>query len=276
MSLPAPKLPGGPHVMGILNVTPDSFSDGGRYGGDAARAVDAGLAMLAAGADIIDVGGESTRPGAAPVPFEEERRRILPVVEGLARAGAAVSIDTMKPVIARAAVEAGAVMWNDVNALRAPDAVETAAALGCAVVVMHMQGDPRTMQADPRYRDVAGEVHDFLHGRLAALRTHGVRDVWVDPGIGFGKTLEQNIALLRATARFTALGPVLIGASRKSFIGRIEAAEGAPVSREGGRLGGSVAAAVFAARRGADMVRVHDVAETVQALRVARALEGAA
>ncbi|MDX2235118.1 MAG: dihydropteroate synthase [Hyphomonadaceae bacterium] len=268
-----PKLPGGPYVMGVVNVTPDSFSDGGRYGDDAARAADAGAALLDAGADIIDVGGESTRPGAAPVDLAEERRRVLPVVSALARLGAPVSIDTMKPAVARAAIEAGAIVWNDVNALQAPEAVETAAALGCGVVVMHMQGSPATMQAAPRYRDVVSDVADALRGRLRVLAAAGVHDVWIDPGIGFGKTLEQNIALLRALPALRALAPVLVGASRKSFIGRIESRDGAPVSHEGARLGGSVAAAVFAARRGAAMVRVHDVAETVQALRVARALE---
>jgi dihydropteroate synthase len=259
--------------MGILNVTPDSFSDGGRYVDDVVRAVDAGLAMLDAGADLIDVGGESTRPGATPVDEHEELRRVLPVVQGLARAGASVSIDTMKPVVARAAVAAGAVLWNDVTALAAPGAAETAAQLGCGVVLMHMQGAPATMQADPRYGDVVGEVHDYLKARAAAARRAGVRDLWVDPGIGFGKTLAQNLALLRAAARFADIAPVLIGASRKSFIGKIEAAQGAPASPAAGRLGGSIAA--VALTRGAAMVRVHDVAETVQALRVARALEAA-
>lgn len=273
-ALEAPKLRGGPYVMGILNVTPDSFSDGGRYGGDIARAVEAGRAMAAAGADIIDVGGESTRPGAEPVPFEEERRRVVPVVEALARCGLAVSVDTMKPAIARAAVEAGATVWNDVNALQAPDALETAAALGCGVIVMHMRGAPRTMQVDPRYADVVGEVADFLRARLAACHRAGVRDVWIDPGIGFGKTLAHNLALMRAAPALSQIAPVVIGASRKSFIARIEEADGAPASHESARIGGSVAAAVFAARAGAAMVRVHDVAETVQALRVARALEG--
>lgn len=262
--------------MGILNVTPDSFSDGGRYGDDVARAVAAGLAMVEAGANIVDVGGESTRPGAAPVDLAEERRRVLPVVDALARAGVCVSIDTMKPAIARAAVEAGAAIWNDVNALNAPDAVETAAALGCTVIVMHMLGEPRTMQTDPRYRDVVEDVAAFLRDRVGALGAAGVHDVWVDPGIGFGKTLDQNIALMRAIPRFAQIAPVLIGASRKSFIGRIETRDGAAVSHESARLGGSVAAAVFAAQQGAAMLRVHDVAETVQALRVARALEGGA
>ncbi len=268
------KITHGPLVMGILNVTPDSFSDGGRYGDDVARAVEAGLAMMAAGADIVDVGGESTRPGAAPVDMAEERRRVLPVVTALVRAGVPVSVDTMKPAIARAAVEAGASVWNDVNALNAPDAAETAAALGCSVIVMHMQGAPATMQADPRYRDVVGEVADYLRARVRVLAAAGVRDVWVDPGIGFGKTLAQNVALLRALPVFAQIAPVLVGASRKSFIGRIETADGAVASHETARLGGSVAAAVFAARQGAAMLRVHDVAETVQALRVARALEG--
>jgi dihydropteroate synthase len=258
--------------MGILNVTPDSFSDGGAFA-DAERAIAHGMRMLEEGADIIDVGGESTRPGATPVEIEEERRRVLPVVRALARAGATVSIDTMKPAVARVAVEAGAAIWNDVSGLEAEDAVETAAALGCGVVVMHMQGTPRTMQANPTYGNVASEVAQYLRGRARALSAAGVRDVWIDPGIGFGKTLAQNLALMNAIEELTHIAPVLVGASRKSFIGKIEAGDGGAVSTEMARLGGSLAAAVHAARQGAAILRVHDVAETLQALRVARALE---
>ena len=266
-----------PRIMGIVNVTPDSFSDGGLHA-DADTAIAHGLRLMAEGADIVDVGGESTRPGAKPVDAAEELRRVLPVVAALARAGATVSIDTMKPEVARAAMAAGATIWNDVNGFASPGAVETAAALGCAVVVMHMQGEPRVMQADPRYGDVVEEVGDFLAARVAALAAAGVTDIRVDPGIGFGKSLEHNLALLRAIAALRAriARPVLIGASRKSFIGRIETRDGAVASKEDARLGGSLATALFAARQGADALRVHDVAETVQALRVARAMgEGA-
>lgn len=267
--LPPPKLAGGPYVMGILNVTPDSFSDGGAEEAAAPRA----LAMLEAGADIIDVGGESTRPGAAPVSEGEEIARVVPVIAALRSATkAAISIDTMKPGVALAAVSAGANIWNDVFALQAPGALETAASLHKPVVLMHMQGEPRTMQAEPYYDDVVAEVIAFLRARVAAAEAKGVADIWVDPGIGFGKTVEHNLALLNAVARIKReVGrPVLIGASRKRFIASIdERAKNAAKDR----LGGSVAAALLAAQQGADMVRVHDVAETVQALKLWRALE---
>jgi dihydropteroate synthase len=270
--LPPPKLPGGPYVMGILNVTPDSFSDGGEA--DAA-ATPRALTMLEAGADIIDVGGESTRPGAAPVEEGEEIARVAPVIAALRSASnAPISIDTMKPAVARAAFSAGATMWNDVMALRAPGALETAAALQGPVVLMHMQGEPRTMQQAPQYEDVVGEVIGFLCARVAAAATCGLSDIWVDPGIGFGKTLEHNLALLSAIPRLREKTgrPVLIGASRKRFIQMIDArAE----SARRDRLGGSVAAALWAAQHGAAIVRVHDVVETVQALKVWRALNPA-
>ena len=264
-------------LMGIVNVTPDSFSDGGRFA-SMDPAIAHGLKLWGDGADVIDVGGESTRPGATPVDAEEELRRTLPVVSALARVGVTVSIDTMKPEIAAAAIDAGATIWNDVNGFRAPGAMETAARLKCAVVVMHMQGAPETMQAAPSYIDVVADVIAFLKERVAALADAGVSDITVDLGIGFGKTLPQNMALMRALPRLREeIGrPVLVGASRKSFIGKIEARAGVAVSKEDARLGGSLAAAVFAAGLGADMLRVHDVAETVQALRVARALEGEA
>jgi len=266
--LPPPKLAGGPYVMGILNVTPDSFSDGGANEAAAPRA----LAMLDAGADIIDVGGESTRPGAEPVAEGEEIARVVPVIAALrAATKAAISVDTMKPGVALAAMSAGANIWNDVYALQAPGALETAAALHKPVVLMHMQGEPRTMQAEPRYDDVVAEVIAFLRLRVGAAEAKGVTDIWVDPGIGFGKTVEHNLALLNAVARIKReVGrPVVIGASRKRFIASIdERAKNATKDR----LGGSVAAALLAAQQGAGMVRVHDVAETVQALKLWRAM----
>lgn len=267
---------GRPLVMGVLNVTPDSFSDGGRFNALAA-ALDHACRMAEAGADVIDVGGESTRPGADPVPEAEELERVVPVIEALgARVPAAISIDTRKPAVAEAAVAAGAALWNDVGALRWPGALEAAAALGVPVVLMHMQGEPGVMQQAPRYADVVGEVAAFLEARKAAAIEAGVEEaaIWVDPGIGFGKTLAHNLALLRALPRFAAIGPLAVGVSRKSFIAKIEAAQGAPQSDPADRLGGSLAGALIAAQAGAAMLRVHDVAETVQALRVARAITG--
>ena len=271
ITLPPPRLASGPYVMGVLNVTPDSFSDGGLGEGAAAAR---GLAMLDAGADIIDVGGESTRPGAAPVEEREEIARVVPVIAALRAASKApLSIDTMKPGVAMAALAAGATIWNDVTALRAPGALETAAALHRPVILMHMQGEPRTMQNDPQYRDVVAEVIAFLRERVVTAAEQGVSDVWVDPGIGFGKTLEHNLALLRAVGRIReeVAKPVVIGASRKRFIAAIDER-----AKDAGkdRVGGSVAAALIAAQNGAAMVRVHDVAETVQALKVWRAALG--
>ncbi len=266
--LPPPKLAGGPYVMGVLNVTPDSFSDGGQWEGAAAPH---GLAMLEAGADIIDVGGESTRPAAEPVDDGQEIARVVPVIAALrAATKAPIAIDTMKPAVARAAVQAGANIWNDVRALRAPGALETAGALQRPVVLMHMLGEPRTMQADPQYGDVVAEVIAFLRERVAAAEAKGVTDIYVDPGIGFGKTLAHNLALLANVGRIARETgrPVMIGASRKRFIQAIDER-----AKDAGRdrLGGSVAAALLAAQQGAAMVRVHDVAETVQALKVWRA-----
>jgi len=255
--------------MGILNVTPDSFSDGGVWEGAAAPRA---LAMLEAGADIIDIGGESTRPGAEPVDASEEIARVIPVIAALrASTTAPISVDTMKPHVAMAAISAGASIWNDVNALRAPGALETAASLHRPAILMHMLGEPRTMQADPRYDDVVAEVIAFLRHRVDAARARGLETVWVDPGIGFGKTLEHNLALLNATQRIAdeTGAPVVVGASRKRFIAAIDARAKLAGSD---RLGGSVAAALIAAQKGAAMVRVHDVAETVQALKVWRAL----
>lgn len=257
--------------MGVLNVTPDSFSDGGAHERSAAQ--DA-LAMLDAGADVIDIGGESTRPGAAPVEEGEEIARVVPVIAALrALTNAPISIDTMKPGVARAALSAGASMWNDVAALQSPGALETAAGLRRPVVLMHMNGEPRTMQDDPRYDDVVAEVIAFLKARVAAVEGKGVQDIWVDPGIGFGKTLAHNLELLNNLDRIAAETgrPVVFGASRKRFIAAIdERANNAGTDR----LGGSIAAALLAAQKGAAMVRVHDVAETVQALKVWRAACG--
>ncbi len=264
-----------PRVMGIVNVTPDSFSDGGRYFSADAALLHA-LRMIGEGADILDIGGESTRPGADPVPEAQEIDRVVPVIEAIRRASdIPISIDTMKPGVARAAARAGATMWNDVTALRgAPDSLATAAELGCEVVLMHMQGEPRTMQAAPRYDDVVAEVADHLASRAEAAIAAGVArdDIWLDPGLGFGKTAGHNLALLRRLGRLVALGfPVLVGMSRKSSIARI-AGDNAAADQ---RLGGSLAAALAAARAGAACVRVHDVAATRQALAVQAAIESA-
>ncbi len=269
INLPPPKIERGPYVMGVLNVTPNSFSDGGRWAEGAATPQ--ALAMLDAGADIIDIGGESTRPGAEPVDEREEIARVVPVIAALrAATKAPISIDTMKPAVAKAAIDVGAMMWNDVMALQAPGALDLAAALHRTVVLMHMQGEPRTMQERPRYADVVGDVIAFLRARVAAAEAKGVSDIWVDPGIGFGKTLPHNLALLNSIERIReAVGkPVLIGASRKRFIAAID--ERATDAGKD-RLGGSIAAALIAAQNGAAMVRVHDVAETAQALKVWRA-----
>jgi dihydropteroate synthase len=258
--------------MGVLNLTPDSFSDGGVWRGDGA--IDHAMAMLAAGADVLDIGGESTRPGAEAVGADEEIARTAPLIEALrARAPAIISIDTMKPAVARAAFAAGASIWNDVTALRlTPDAPRVAAELGGAVILMHMQGEPRTMQEKPHYDDVVAEVIAFLRERAEAAEAARVKDIWVDPGIGFGKTSAHNFTLMQALARIKAETgrKLLFGASRKSFIGRLDN-NAAPDKR----LGGSVAAALLAAQAGADMVRVHDVAETVQALKLWRAVNAA-
>ena len=252
-----------PLVMGVLNVTPDSFSDGGRWL-DPQAAVSHGLELVAEGADVVDVGGESTRPGAEPVDEAEELRRVIDVVAALAP-HVRVSIDTRKPGVARAAVGAGATMVNDVSA----SLWEVAAETGAAWVAMHMQGEPATMQLSPDYHDVVGEVRRFLADRAATARRAGVEEVWIDPGIGFGKTLEHNLALLRHLSVLTETGiPVLVGTSRKSFLGKLTASpagEPAPVED---RLEASVASAVWSMTQGAAMVRVHDVAPTVAAARL--------
>jgi dihydropteroate synthase len=261
-----------PRVMGILNVTPDSFSDGGRFATRDA-ALRQARQMVAEGADLIDVGGESTRPGAAAVPVEAELDRVIPVIEAVTRAlPVPVSIDTSKPEVMRAAVAAGATLVNDVAALRRPGALAAAAALDVPVCLMHMQGEPRTMQLAPDYRDVVGEVRAFLAERLAACEAAGIprERLLVDPGFGFGKTLAHNLALLRGLPQLRELGvPVLVGLSRKAMIGALLGDVPA-----GERLHGSVAAALLAAERGAAIVRVHDVGPTVQALRILAAVGG--
>jgi len=261
--------------MGIVNVTPDSFSDGGRLG-DADAAVAHGLRLVEDGAAFLDIGGESTRPGARPVSEADEIARVVPVIEGLrARWPGPISVDTMKPEVARAAVAAGATMWNDVTALGfAPHGLATAAELGCDVVLMHMQGEPRTMQADPRYQDVVAEVADWLAMRAESAMAAGVarEKIWLDPGIGFGKTVAHNLALTAHLDRLAATGlRVLYGASRKRTIQSIDPTATDPADR----LGGSLALALEAARAGASVIRVHDVRETVQALAVQAAVTDA-
>jgi dihydropteroate synthase len=252
--------------MGVLNVTPDSFSDGGAYL-DAEAAIARGLEMLGEGADVVDVGGESTRPGAAPVDEAEERRRVVQVIAALAPHGR-VSIDTRKAAVAEAAVEAGASLVNDVSATLYP----VAAATGAGWVAMHMQGDPRTMQDQPVYTDVVTEVRDFLVERAESAVAAGVGEVWIDPGFGFGKTAAHNLSLLKHIDVLVDTGfPVVVGTSRKAFIGRLmAAADGAPheTAPTDERLEGSLATAVWAMSRGAGMVRVHDVLATVQAAAV--------
>jgi dihydropteroate synthase len=262
-----------PRVMGVVNVTPDSFSDGGRFL-DLDAAVDHARGLILQGADILDIGGESTRPHAVPVSEAEEVARVVPVIEAL-RSQAILSIDTMKPAVARAAVSGGATIWNDVTALRAsPDSPAVAADLGCEVVLMHILGEPGTMQDDPRYDDVVGEVTQFLHDRAQVAMAAGVaRDkISLDPGIGFGKTLAHNLALLAHLDQLVALGfPVVLGVSRKSFLAKID-----PSAKQAtDRLGGSLAAALAGAEAGVHTLRVHDVRETVQALAVMAAIRQA-
>lgn len=259
-----------PLVMGVVNVTPDSFSDGGRFERPD-RAVAHALGLLEQGADLLDIGGESTRPGADPVSEADELARVVPVIERLrACAASPISIDTSKPAVMRAAVAAGADMVNDVNALRAPDALATVAELAVPVCLMHMQGQPRTMQDNPDYDDVVAEVLAFFDARVQACLNAGVarEHLVLDPGFGFGKTLAHNLALLARFRELNSLGyPVLAGLSRKSMLGTLTGRE-----RPEDRVAASVTAAVLAAQRGAAIVRVHDVAATVDALKVWRAL----
>ena len=259
-----------PKIMGILNVTPDSFSDGGQH--DVLEAaVKRARAMMDEGADIIDIGGESTRPGAKAVPVEEELRRIVPVIKAIRAAtqdddpGPVISVDTRKPEVAEAAILAGADIWNDVSALTYSEAsLPLAAELGCPLILMHAQGTPDTMQDRPHYDDPVQEILDWLASRIEICIEAGIEqyNITIDPGIGFGKRLEDNLAILRNTDRFAALAPTLIGTSRKSFIQTID---GSPVEK---RLAGSLASGLYAAAKGTAILRVHDVAEMRQAIRV--------
>ena len=259
-----------PLVCGILNVTPDSFSDGGRFF-DHDRAAAHGVDLARQGADLIDVGGESTRPGAQPPTVDEELDRVVPVVERLARVtGVPLSVDTSRPEVMRAAVRAGASMINDVRALRVPGALDAAAELRVPVCLMHMQGEPATMQRSPRYGDVVAEVRSFLAERMSAAKAVGVSSdmMVVDPGFGFGKTLAHNVALFHELREFTTLGArLMVGVSRKGMVGALT---GRPVEQ---RLAGSISAAVLAVQRGADLLRVHDVGATRDALAVLAAVE---
>lgn len=258
-----------PLIMGVVNVTPDSFSDGGRSASTPAAVAHARM-LLEEGADILDIGGESTRPGAPPVALEQERRRVLPVIEALADCGVPVSVDTQKPGLMQEAVAAGASMVNDVNALAAPGALEAVAGTTAAICLMHKQGDPRTMQQDPRYDDVVREVREFLAARIAAAQAAGIghERIVIDPGFGFGKTLEHNLALLRELGQFAALGAVVLaGLSRKSMLGKITGRD------VGERVYAGVAAALIAVENGARIVRVHDVAATRDALAVWNAVK---
>lgn len=259
-----------PLVMGIVNVTPDSFSDGGRYV-SVSRAVAHAQQLIADGADMLDIGGESTRPGAAEVCEQEELDRVLPVIEGLRDCALPISIDTWKPAVMRAAIRAGASMVNDVNALQAEGALPAVMASDAAVCLMHKQGTPLSMQLQPHYNDVVREVADFMRQRIAAVEAAGIRKerIVIDPGFGFGKSLAHNLALLRELESFAKLGfPVLAGLSRKSMLGAITGRE------VGERLAASVAAALLAVQHGAAIVRVHDVRETVDALKILNAVNG--
>lgn len=264
-----------PKIMGILNVTPDSFSDGGRYEG-LEQAVKRAIRLIEDGADIIDIGGESTRPGADEIDVKEEIRRTIPVIAALREAtrdyeiDPLISIDTRKPHVAEAAIMAGADIWNDVTALSFDKSSEGVAAdLGCPVIIMHMQGSPETMQHNPHYDNTVSDVKHYLAKRIDALDFSGVerKNIAIDPGIGFGKRQEDNLSILHHLETFQSLGcPLLMGASRKSFIGRIDG------STADDRLGGSIAAALWSAQAGANIIRVHDVSETVQALKVWEAI----
>jgi dihydropteroate synthase len=261
---------GRPAIMGVVNVTPDSFSDGGLHHGRDAAVAHAHR-LIDEGADIVDIGGESTRPGAQAVSLDEERARVLPVIGALAGSGVPISVDTRKPALMREAVEAGASLVNDIDALESPEALEFVAGASVAVCLMHKQGDPQTMQRNPHYDDVVTEVRGYLSRRLQAAMDAGIARarIVVDPGFGFGKTYEHNLALLRSLPALTQLGvPVLAGLSRKAMLGRIT---GRPPHE---RVHASVAAAIYAAEKGARILRVHDVTATRDALAVWAALAG--
>jgi len=259
-----------PLIMGVVNVTPDSFSDGGRFL-STQQALEHARVLIGEGADILDIGGESSRPGAEPVGLDEELRRVMPVLEQLAPGPVPVSVDTCKPEVMRHAIAAGAAMVNDINALREPGALEALAQSQAAVCLMHMQGEPRSMQRDPKYEDVVAEVTTFLAQRVDAAQQAGIarERIVIDPGFGFGKNTAHNLGLLRGLHELAGLGqPVLVGLSRKSLFGKIT---GKPVAD---RVSASVAAALLAVERGAALVRVHDVAATRDALLVLNAIEG--
>ncbi|MDP9277607.1 MAG: dihydropteroate synthase [Actinomycetota bacterium] len=261
-----------PRLMGVINVTPDSFSDGGEFL-DPRRAIERGRELVAEGADVLDVGGESTRPGAAAVSGEDELARVGPVIEGLAGTGTSISIDTSKLAVAEAALAAGASIVNDVTALRAePGIAALCADHDAELVLMHMQGSPRTMQEHPTYDDVVDDVKSFLAERMEFARREGVAEerIWLDPGIGFGKTVEHNLELLHRLRELTELGrPLVVGTSRKSFIGKLT---GADVDQ---RLGGTIASCAIAVANGARMLRVHDLREVREGMQVAGAILGA-
>lgn len=258
-----------PHVMGIVNVTPDSFSDGGKYTSTQA-AVSHALTLIAEGADILDIGGESTRPGAAPVPLDEELSRVIPVIEALKGVSTVpLSIDTYKPEVMRQAIAAGVDMVNDVRALQEPSALDVVVNTNVGICLMHMQGNPQTMQTAPHYEDVVVEVEQFLADRLQACISHGIAKsrIILDPGFGFGKTREHNIRLIQQLEKLHSIGqPLLVGLSRKSVLGAIAGGD------ENQRLYASIAASVISAMKGAKIVRVHDVKATVDALKVVTAI----
>ncbi|HYG31373.1 MAG TPA: dihydropteroate synthase [Methylophilaceae bacterium] len=258
-----------PHIMGIVNVTPDSFSDGGKHN-SVQQAVERALKLVEEGADILDIGGESTRPGATPVSLQEELQRVIPVIEQLApRAGVPISIDTYKPEVMQAAIEAGAAIVNDIYALQQPGALQAVADSRAGVCLMHMQGTPQTMQLDPQYEDVVAEVRDFLKSRMEAAMDAGIyrQRIVLDPGFGFGKRTEHNLALLQALPSLAEPGqPLLIGLSRKSVLGHLT---GGNVDT---RLHASIAASVISAMKGAKILRVHDVKATADALKIVTAV----
>jgi dihydropteroate synthase len=255
--------------MGIVNVTPDSFSDGGKYF-SAERAIEHGLKLKAEGAQILDIGGESTRPGSTSVTLEEELARVMPVLDGLRDAGAAISVDTMKPGVMSAVLQAGADMINDVNAFQSPGAIDVVAPSNCGLSVMHMRGTPKNMQVNPIYEDVVADVLTFLRQRLDDVQAVGVDlgRVLIDPGFGFGKAMEHNLALFKSIDRLTDMAPVLVGVSRKSFLGVLAGRD------VGDRLIPGVIAALMAVQSGVAVVRVHDVRETVAAIRIWREMKG--
>lgn len=256
-------------IMGVLNVTPDSFSDGGVFFNDVERAVAHAKQMVADGADIIDIGGESTRPGSDPVSEAEEMRRVIPVIERLAKEIAVpISIDTYKSAVAKAALQAGATILNDITGLNNPEMLAVAAKFKCPAVIMHLQGAPKTMQTNPEYADVVADIKNFFVERIAAARAEGITELILDPGIGFGKTVAHNLTILKRLREFTTLGyPVLVGPSRKSFIGTLTG--GLPATE---RLEGTLASVVAARFNGTSMVRVHDVAACRRALQIIDAI----